>query len=276
MSYHVVIPTYLWEDDKIPWKIKKLYGRIYSLCSKEGYCWASNNYLANEIKTSPRTIQRYLKTLEKIGEINCEINQKDGNERKIWIRNRSLAKAKREGGHDSAVVRGHDTLKVNAVTRSRQVVGESVTQVRERKNNITQSDDCEIHPPFSGKKESREKEEREESGFGKESGLEGKDSSDSTLSDDSPNPEIKQLIDYFFNKCVESWHFKPEISGAIAGAKIKAKLKTYSKQELEKEFRWYLVNFLRREGMEKFGFGIQTALSDYVFNLWLKEKNQWD
>lgn len=85
-SYFVVIPTYLFTDNKLSWKLKQLYGRIVSLCKKEGFCWASNRYLANEVKISERTVRRYLQKLKRLGEIDCEVNQPEGNIRRIWIK----------------------------------------------------------------------------------------------------------------------------------------------------------------------------------------------
>ena len=83
-SYYVVIPTYIFDNDKFPDKFKKLCGRISSLCKKEGFCWASNAYFAEELKCSSRTIQRYLKVLVDMGEIQCDV--KDNNSRKIWLK----------------------------------------------------------------------------------------------------------------------------------------------------------------------------------------------
>lgn len=83
-SYYVVIPTYLFDDDRIPGKAKKLYGKIASLVKKEGFCWASNSYFSKELNCSIRTVQRYLKMWVDMGEVYCDVESK--NKRKIWLK----------------------------------------------------------------------------------------------------------------------------------------------------------------------------------------------
>ncbi|MCL0091787.1 helix-turn-helix domain-containing protein [Dehalococcoidales bacterium] len=83
-SFWTVIPTVIFEDERVPLRAKKLYGLISSLTQKEGYCWASNNFLAEKSKIPLGTVRRYLKLLKKLNYIDCEINE-EGNQRKIWI-----------------------------------------------------------------------------------------------------------------------------------------------------------------------------------------------
>lgn len=45
---------------------------ISSLCAEKGYCFASNEYLADKFKTTEETISRKLKKLEKKGYINIQ------------------------------------------------------------------------------------------------------------------------------------------------------------------------------------------------------------
>jgi hypothetical protein len=49
---------------------KILYAVIFNLTHKNGFCWASNNYFANELNVSIRTIQRDIDKLIKHGFLN--------------------------------------------------------------------------------------------------------------------------------------------------------------------------------------------------------------
>lgn len=86
-SYYVVIPTWFWDKEEVPWKMKKLYGRIVSLVKKNGYCFASDQYLADEAQVGLRTSQRYLKELETMELIKRDTaSQKGGGwDRKIYL-----------------------------------------------------------------------------------------------------------------------------------------------------------------------------------------------
>ncbi len=86
-SYWVVIPTKLFFDGKDNKNSRGLYGLISSLSKKEGYCYASNQLLADIIKVSNPTIQRWLKKLQDMNYIKCEYNEtlKNSDKRKIYI-----------------------------------------------------------------------------------------------------------------------------------------------------------------------------------------------
>ena len=86
-SYWTVIPTKIFEDERTPLRAKKLYGLISSLTKKDGYCWASNNYLTEKSRIPLGTVRRYLKLLQRLKYIHCEISKEEGNERKIWLVN---------------------------------------------------------------------------------------------------------------------------------------------------------------------------------------------
>ena len=84
-SFWTVIPTIIFEDERVPLRAKKLYGLISSLTQKEGFCWASNNFLSEKSRIPLATVRRYLKLLKKLGYIDYEVNKEEGNRRKIWI-----------------------------------------------------------------------------------------------------------------------------------------------------------------------------------------------
>lgn len=71
-GYYAIIPATVRYDKNLTSGAKLLYGEITALCSKEGYCWASNKYFANLYDTSEKTITRWVKQLKDGGYINCK------------------------------------------------------------------------------------------------------------------------------------------------------------------------------------------------------------
>lgn len=69
-NYYAIIPANVRYDSELTPNAKLLYGEITSLCDREGYCWATNNYFSKLYKTSDKTITRNLNLLEQKGYIN--------------------------------------------------------------------------------------------------------------------------------------------------------------------------------------------------------------
>lgn len=59
-----------------------LYAVIFGLCKTTGFCFATNEYLANRMKISPRSIQRSMKRLHGFGLLFAEY---DDNNRRIFL-----------------------------------------------------------------------------------------------------------------------------------------------------------------------------------------------
>ena len=55
-----------------------MYGEITALCSKEGYCWATNKYFAELYGVSARTVTKWVKQLTDNGYLKSEIVYKAG------------------------------------------------------------------------------------------------------------------------------------------------------------------------------------------------------
>lgn len=84
-NYYYVIPAQLIEGDDPPNKAL-LYGLIVSLSNKKGYCWASNQFLANKLGIKgTATVSRYISELVKEGWIDRKVNADKGNRRKLFI-----------------------------------------------------------------------------------------------------------------------------------------------------------------------------------------------
>ena len=84
-----------------------------------------------------------------------------------------------------------------------------------------------------------------------------------------PLTPIQQVGEYFLEYCIQTKGFKPIISWQIEGSMIKRFLLEYSVDELKQELQW----FLDSNEFEKFGCTIKVALSNYVFNKWLAQRN---
>ena len=73
MNYFTIIPSEIENDDRLTHGAKYLYGKIKALSTKEGFCWASNKYLAKITKASVSSIKRWKNILVNIGYIKSEI-----------------------------------------------------------------------------------------------------------------------------------------------------------------------------------------------------------
>ncbi|HFD0713402.1 TPA: helix-turn-helix domain-containing protein [Enterococcus faecium] len=104
-SYYAIIPANVRYDDSLIPSAKLLYGEITALCNEKGYCWASNEYFANQYKVSKPTIQNWLKSLEEKGYIYREVKYKEGSKEIEARYIRILG-----GGLQENLVRGHQEI----------------------------------------------------------------------------------------------------------------------------------------------------------------------
>ncbi len=85
-SFYAVIPAQVRYCKGLEPNAKLLYGEITALCSREGYCWATNRYLYELYDVSERSIQNWLSALVREGFIRVEVTTKGAQTvRKIWI-----------------------------------------------------------------------------------------------------------------------------------------------------------------------------------------------
>lgn len=71
-SYFLIIPAPIFNDEELSDKEKLLTGLINSLLNDEGYCYASNEYLAKKMNTTTQNISRLLGNLNKKGHIEFQ------------------------------------------------------------------------------------------------------------------------------------------------------------------------------------------------------------
>jgi len=82
-NYYIVIPAEVRYSDLSDLE-KLLYGEIGSLCSKEGYCWATNEYFQSIYSRSERQISRCLANIQAKGFISIKVEKTEsGSKRTI-------------------------------------------------------------------------------------------------------------------------------------------------------------------------------------------------
>ena len=80
---YIKVPLAVITDKNLKPSTKVLFSILIILVQQEGYCFAGNDYLAEKLNKSNRTISRLLKELSDIGYIKMEFKHKF--QRKIYI-----------------------------------------------------------------------------------------------------------------------------------------------------------------------------------------------
>ena len=87
-GYWAVIPAKVRYDEDLRPNAKLLYAEITALSNAEGYCWASNDRLADWYGISPKTVGSLIQQLAAKGYITVELLRDDKQAitgRRIWI-----------------------------------------------------------------------------------------------------------------------------------------------------------------------------------------------
>jgi len=77
------IPTFVKNNKNINSNAKLLYGDILLLCHQNGYCYATNKFLADNLNLKPRTITKLIKELREANLITVTYTKE--NVRKIYL-----------------------------------------------------------------------------------------------------------------------------------------------------------------------------------------------
>ncbi len=88
IGYYSVIPATVLYNKDLKANEKLLYAIITSLACKEGYCFASNKYLAEKLDVNPKTVSRWISDLRDKNFIIVELMRNENNQiiqRKIYI-----------------------------------------------------------------------------------------------------------------------------------------------------------------------------------------------
>ncbi len=88
IGYYSIIPTTVLYNKELKANEKLLYAIITSLACKEGYCFATNKYLAGKLGVNPKTVSSWISDLSKRNFIIVEVIRNENKQiiqRKIYI-----------------------------------------------------------------------------------------------------------------------------------------------------------------------------------------------
>ena len=88
-NYKLIIPSQISTDIELSSTAKLLTGEIFRLSTKEGYCFASNKYLAELMNVHEVTSSKLISELRKHNIVKIFIDGKNSN-RKIYLQNREI------------------------------------------------------------------------------------------------------------------------------------------------------------------------------------------
>ncbi|MCM8808218.1 MAG: helix-turn-helix domain-containing protein [Candidatus Omnitrophica bacterium] len=124
-SSYILIPFELLKRKDLSLTEKILCAELVSLSRKNGYCYATNEYLGEKIGLSRRNISRILKKLKEKKIIKIElIKNSEGTFRKIWI--------EKEGGMTSC----HTGVDKSGIRDTPKCHAKRDTDKRNKQNNI--------------------------------------------------------------------------------------------------------------------------------------------
>ena len=85
-SYYAILPSDVRYDSNISSSEKLLYAELTALCSKHGYCWASNSYFSELYGVNKNTVSSWVSSLVKRGYIQIDVDRSKGNLRKVYLK----------------------------------------------------------------------------------------------------------------------------------------------------------------------------------------------
>ena len=88
VGYYSIIPSKILYNKELKANEKLLYAMITSLACKEGYCFATNNYFAEQLGVHPKTVSSWISDLRDKNYIKVEMVRKENKQiiqRKIYI-----------------------------------------------------------------------------------------------------------------------------------------------------------------------------------------------
>lgn len=99
-SYYVIVPSKVRYDKQLRPNEKLLYGEILALSHKEGYCYATNKYLADLYDVTEISISNWIGNLVAAGYIKVDYDRVGAfvNQRRIYVTDKSIIDS-----HDSPV-----------------------------------------------------------------------------------------------------------------------------------------------------------------------------
>jgi len=74
-----ILPNKVLFDDTLKPNAKLVYVFVSSLCAEKGYCWASNQYIADQFKIASSTVSALVSELVNAGYLHIELDKNGGN-----------------------------------------------------------------------------------------------------------------------------------------------------------------------------------------------------
>jgi len=72
-NYWVIIPPPVVADKTLPSGAKLVFGRIFALMKRKGYCYASNEFLGKDIGLTKKTVSAYISMLKNHSWLRVEL-----------------------------------------------------------------------------------------------------------------------------------------------------------------------------------------------------------
>lgn len=140
-SYYAVLPAEVRYNKNICSGAKLLYGEITALCTKEGFCWASNTYFSKLYDNDTNTVSRWISELTKEGFINCVVDKKAGNVRRIYLSPKinipifknQYSPIPESVGNPIPKNREHSNTSINTTVNNKTIVLSPAEEIKKRK-----------------------------------------------------------------------------------------------------------------------------------------------
>lgn len=171
-GYDAVIPARVRYDPELPDKAKLLYGEIRALASRDGFCWATNEYFSRLYEVSERTVQRMLSALTDRRHIFTEVLRDEATqavlERRLWVdRARFLARDRDlppqeldEPPHDKIVGTPPDKIVTTPPDNFVTTPPDKIVVENNTSKNSTSEEDPPVVPPAGGRRARTKREPR--------------------------------------------------------------------------------------------------------------------
>ena len=107
-NYFVVIPYWVLVSEELNANEKILYCVISSLTKKNGFCYASNSYLADVMKMHPASVSRCVNHMKELGVISLDYiygKGKECEERRIYLKETGHLMVKKPVGISHKVIK---------------------------------------------------------------------------------------------------------------------------------------------------------------------------
>lgn len=112
-EWYWIMPNKILFDKNLSDKQKLLYCLISSLCAEKGYCWASNDYLAEKIWYNKKNMYRLLQWLINEWYVNIVANKEIGNQRRIYINSIHTKEDTIHKNEDTPILKNVDHNNIN-------------------------------------------------------------------------------------------------------------------------------------------------------------------